>query len=142
MNLFSSKKSEHAVNLAGIDSVFIENALCWFTMELLEGENLGLIVQKSAINDLECIKVARSVLAALKVMHAEGVIHRDIKPTNIMVCNSNLDQGSTYKLIDFGTALGIDDIKAKKTMMTMTTKAQMGLGTPAYMSPDIMYILS
>mmetsp|Transcript_75728 Transcript_75728/g.202691 ORF Transcript_75728/g.202691 Transcript_75728/m.202691 type:complete len:719 (-) Transcript_75728:344-2500(-) len=143
---------------------------------------------------MEAIKVARSVLAALKVMHAEGLVHRDIKPANIMRCSPmptstgflrstgaasarngdntapipslfsiprnkrrptesdeaqhhqpgkdnkkgmDMDIAYTYKLVDFGTALGVDERLAREAMMTMGAARAVGAGTPPYMSPEM-----
>ena len=162
--LFTSKKCEHAVQLAGVGSVKVETDICWFIMELLVGKNMDVVIHSgdsdlvdivkpspanttgggSPIEDVECIKVARSVLAALKVIHADGVIHRDVKPANIIRCTSGTASSSLdgrnsymYKLIDFGTALGIDDTVAAENMMTMNTNRAMGAGTQPYMSPEM-----
>jgi serine/threonine protein kinase len=80
----------------------------------------------------------------MQVMHAEGMVHRDIKPANIMRCRSNLAKGDdtayTYKLIDFGTALGVDERVARTAMMTIGTNRGIGAGTPPYMSPEMFKV--
>jgi serine/threonine protein kinase len=144
LDLFTLKKCEHAVSLVGIGAVKIKTDLAWFIMELLNGDNMEeYIHQQSFSKDTDCIKMSRNVLAALKVMHAEGLVHRDIKPANIMRCRIENagevpDEVSfTFKLVDFGTALGIDDKVAKECMMTLVSSRQMGAGTPPYMSPEM-----
>ncbi len=70
LQLFSASKCEHAVHLGGIDAIGIKPDLAWYIMELLSGDNMETVVRDPArgpISDLECIKVARNVLAALKV---------------------------------------------------------------------------
>jgi serine/threonine protein kinase len=78
------------------------------------------------------------------MMHAEGMVHRDIKPANIMRCrNSGAkadDAAYTYKLIDFGTALGVDERVARAAMMTIGTNRGVGAGTPPYMSPEMFKV--
>ena len=68
--LFTDSKCEHAVNLVGIEAVSIQQELAWFVMEHLHGDNMETVIYDSEngpISDLECIKAARNVLAALKV---------------------------------------------------------------------------
>ena len=144
LELFTARKCEHAVQLAsGIEAVEIRPDSSWFIMELLEGSSLDFELKDNPIDDVECIKVSRNTLAALKVMHSEGVVHRDIKPANIMRCKLVKQemgwdgQSYTYKLIDFGTVLGVDESLAKKEMMTITNSRGMGEGTPPYMSPEM-----
>ncbi len=144
LRLFTKTKCEHAVHLAGSDGAHVSPKICWFKMELLEGEGLDAAVREhntSPVGAPECIKVARSVLAALKVMHSEGIVHRDIKPSNIMRCPSrNGASGElqvwSYKLLDFGTALGVDERVAQAEMMTLDRSMLAGVGTAAYMSPE------
>ena len=145
LNLFTSRKCEHAVQCVSAEPTIVQLTKCWFIMEYLEGSDLKKVVERELLEDLDCFKVARSVLAALKVMHSEGVIHRDVKPANIFACRqmdnenckSSASSESTYKLIDFGTALGVDDQIADTMMMTLSSNSLIGLGTPAYMSPEM-----
>jgi serine/threonine protein kinase len=85
------------------------------------------------------------------VMHAEGLVHRDIKPANVMRCQVKRDAQSasrkgedgshTYKLIDFGTALGVDERVARSSMMTIGNNRGIGAGTPPYMSPEMFKVI-
>ena len=143
LDMFTAKKCEHAVCLVGMGAVKIKQDLAWFVMELLLGENLECIIMESVVSDVDCIKMTRNALAALKELHSEGLVHRDIKPANIMRCRLQ-KQGEvwdgisyTFKLVDFGTALGIDEKIAKEAMMTVASNRQMGAGTPPYMSPEM-----
>ena len=159
LRLFTAHKCEHAVMLAGLWAVEIRKDICWFIMDLLEGDNMEDAVhgntryekqtcsvdelQEHPVTDVECIKAARGVLAALKIMHAEGVVHRDVKPANIVRCRVKKAMGTgegssyTYKLIDFGSALGIDETVAKEAMMTLAANRGAAAGTPPYMSPEM-----
>ncbi len=80
------------------------------------------------------------IAGVAQVMHAEGLVHRDIKPANIMRCHDERAGGETYKLIDFGTALGVDERVARLTMMTIGTNRGIGAGTPPYMSPEMFKV--
>ena len=167
LDLFTSMRCEHAVNFVGIGASKIKPNICWFVLEYLHGDNVESVIKSKQpgcgpLDASECIKLARSVLAALKVMHSHGMVHRDIKPSNMIRCDPKVPdsrqtarQSTTrhtttrqsvaslygdsyvYKLIDFGTALGIDETVAEEAMMTMNTGRQMGAGTPPYMSPEM-----
>jgi serine/threonine protein kinase len=150
LDLMTQHNCEHGVHLAGHGSVIMRQDICWFITELLEGQNLEAVFKDPAqgpFKDKECIKVARNVLAALKLMHSEGLIHRDIKPSNLMCTrrrragihqpeDTNLNILHHYTLIDFGTAIGVDEQVAKEAMMTLS-KEPVGAGTPPYMSPEM-----
>jgi serine/threonine protein kinase len=158
--LFMSQNCEHAVRLAG--STYLPQHrsaqdVFWIVLEFLAGDDLhnfiysdnasvdAITPENNPLDDRECIKVARCVLAALKVMHSAGLVHRDIKPENIMRCHLPLqsaavqDEGLliSYKLIDFGSAIGVDEKVAKQTMMTLTGNRALAVGTPPYMSPEM-----
>jgi serine/threonine protein kinase len=75
-----------------------------------------------------------------QIMHAEGLVHRDVKPANIMRCRGGHAGEETYKLIDFGTALGVDERVAKTAMMTVGGNRGIGAGTPPYMSPEMFKV--
>ena len=143
LNMFTTINCPQSVHLAGIGEAHLKADLCIFVMELLNGENLESSIKSCAFDDVECIKAARDVLAALKILHSEGIIHRDVKPANIMRCNAvktKDDLGGlayNYKLIDFGSALGIDERIARSSMMTLVSNRQRGAGTPPYMSPEM-----
>ena len=154
--LFMSKKCEYAVHLAvGTGAVEIRADMCWLILEFLDGEDMHHAVHAGApsrresgqicdyteggqpVDDRECIKATRGVLAALKVMHAEGLVHRDVKPANIVRCQPQDGQSAAYKLIDFGSAIGVDEAVAKEVMMTLVGNRAVAVGTPPYMSPEM-----
>ena len=163
LRLFASRKCEYAVNLAVGSRVAEFNPFMgWFVLEFLEGEDLDSLVHPQHTNEytleqaqsqsdrnhkpidhIECIKVARCVLAALKVIHSEGVIHRDIKPANIVRCLQDSypekceGWAAFYKLIDFGSAVGIDEAVATDIMLTLAGNRATPVGTPPYMSPEM-----
>jgi serine/threonine-protein kinase len=100
-----------------------ENALDYMAMELLNGSELTERMNKSSISIHEAVSIAEQVAEGLGFAHDSGVIHRDIKPGNIML----LPRGR-IKIMDFGIArLKVSDIK---------TQLGTRLGTPKYMSPE------
>ena len=108
-------------------------------MELVEGETLSARLARGALPVDETLDVARQVAAALEAAHEKGVVHRDLKPGNVM-----LRPDGTVKVLDFGLAksgaaagAGSDvDLSHSPTMTQAGTEAGVILGTAAYMSPE------
>jgi tetratricopeptide (TPR) repeat protein len=96
----------------------------FFTMELIAGEDLkDMIVRQVRIPFAQTVGLARQILSALQEAHEQGVVHRDLKPQNIMV-----DHAGVPHLMDFGIARA-----AGGESMTATGAI---IGTPDYMSPE------
>jgi len=102
----------------------------YIVMEYLEGEDLKHAVRRTG--PLPVAEVARIVTQSAKALgraHSLGIVHRDIKPDNIFLCN--IDGEIFIKLLDFGVA----KIDQGSTMNGATTTGSM-MGTPLYMSPE------
>ena len=115
-------------NIVPIYSVDERDGLVYFVMAFIDGDNLGTRLQKHGAMEPEAARrLLRDVADALAYAHSRGVIHRDIKPDNIM-----LDVGSGRPMVtDFGIARAISD--GADARLTATGIA---IGTPAYMSPE------
>jgi serine/threonine protein kinase len=101
----------------------MEDGRQYLAMEWLEGESLGQrLTARGALAVDETVRLAADVADALGAAHAQGITHRDIKPTNIFL----VSDGRT-KLLDFGVA--------RLREVSLTKSGQL-LGTPAYMSPE------
>ena len=99
-----------------------DNGVFYIAMELLSGETLQQQMRaKGAMTIGEMIRIMEQVSAALDYAHARHVVHRDVKPANIMI------SGGHVKVMDFGLA------KITSTMATATNRV---VGTPSYMSPE------
>jgi tetratricopeptide (TPR) repeat protein len=98
----------------------------FLTMELVEGEDLRAKIQRDGRLDPEqAVHIARQLNKALTYAHQRGVIHRDIKPGNVLI-----DRQGTPKLVDFGLARVIDPDGPA------LTRTGAMLGTPDYASPE------
>jgi len=96
----------------------------FLTMEFVEGQSLtNLVREKGKLAPKEAAGILVQVCRALEAAHAEGVIHRDLKPQNIM-----LDAHDRVVVMDFGIARSIQ--------LGSMTQTGVVLGTPAYMSPE------
>lgn len=98
-------------------------------MELLHGETLRQRLRRGALPIAEVVRVGIEVANALEAAHAKGIIHRDIKPGNIMLTN----QGAV-KLLDFGLAKSVDPAGEDRTEAE-EEEATLG-GTTQFMSPE------
>ena len=102
----------------------------YYVMEFLEGVTLTELVQHSGrVPPGRVIHILRQIAAALREAHALGMVHRDVKPDNVMLCRRGEDD--FVKLLDFGLVKDIE--KAATRDVTKQIKI---LGTPRYMSPE------
>lgn len=99
---------------------------CYLAMEWLEGEDLAQLLSRGPLSIDATLCIARRVAEALSVAHRRGVVHRDLKPTNLFVVGGKLDQ---IKILDFGIA-------RRALTMAAVTRSGMLVGTPAYMAPE------
>ena len=103
--------------------------LPWFTMPYVEGESLRTRLARGPLAIGEAVSILRDVARALAFAHARGVVHRDIKPDNVL-----LSEGSAT-VTDFGIAKAISAARTGGGAETLTM-AGTSIGTPAYMAPE------
>src|SRR5687768_4583923 len=105
--------------------------------EYVEGETLGTRIRRGRIPLVEAVNIAIEVASALAASHKAGIVHRDVKPDNIM-----LRPDGSVKVLDFGLAketeqiLSIASHKDAKTLDLVSTSPGLIMGTPQYMSPE------
>jgi serine/threonine-protein kinase len=105
----------------------------YIAMEFLDGEGLDRLIESKRLSIKSTVQIMSRVAEALQHIHAQGIIHRDIKPGNIMVLKNALrEDGSVdprgVRLMDFGIAAG--------KVLTRLTITGARIGTPVYMSPE------
>jgi serine/threonine-protein kinase len=100
-----------------------EADIAYMAMELLQGQDLRTRIRQGAIPPMEAVEIALQVADGLGFAHEYGVVHRDVKPGNIML----LERGAV-KIMDFGIA--------RMRFSEHKTSTGMVLGTPRYMSPE------
>src|SRR5258708_3937186 len=109
-----------------------EDGRPFLAMEYVEGRTLDAVMQQRRLKISEIISVGIQVADALDAAHARRIVHRDIKPGNIM-----LDQRGRVKVLDFGLAKRFtDDDTTATTASTALTQPGYLIGTPHYMSPE------
>ena len=105
------------------------DGLPWFTMPYVEGESLRHRLSRGALGIGEATGILRDVARALEFAHGHGVVHRDIKPDNVLLA------GSSATVTDFGIAKAITAARTGPEGATLTM-AGTSIGSPAYMSPE------
>jgi serine/threonine-protein kinase len=99
----------------------------WFTMPFVRGESLRERLRREGILPIdEALRITRQAVQALSHAHREGVVHRDVKPENLLLT----EDGST-QVADFGIARALESQHDQRL-----TEVGMALGTPAYMAPE------
>jgi tRNA A-37 threonylcarbamoyl transferase component Bud32 len=112
------------VHHAGCISIFDfgeERGLTFMAMEYFKGRTLKDLVKKKALNPYLALRITRDVASALGAVHEAGIVHRDVKPTNVMI-----DRNGRVRLTDFGVASNVGDQKSAGIMV----------GTMRYMAPE------
>ena len=110
-------------NIINIFDIGADEGKAYIAMEFIEGPNLNkYLSRKGKLDHREAVNIIGQSCAALDAIHQAGVVHRDIKPDNILIA-----KGGLIKLMDFGLAKSED--------MRMT-KSNVVMGTPCYMSPE------
>ena len=118
-------------NLVAILDSGVQAGVPYLVMEFLEGRPLSELLERGALSHARAVRIARQVLAGVQAAHESGVVHRDLKPDNILLVGAG--DGEQVKILDFGLAKMVHGSASAATQLTNTGLA---LGTPAYMSPE------
>jgi len=100
--------------------------LLWYVMPYIEGESLRAKLARGELPVPEAVRLLREITDALAYAHEQGVVHRDIKPDNVMVSRGHA------LVTDFGVAKAVSESGSGSSL----TSLGVALGTPAYMAPE------
>ena len=103
----------------------------FIAMQFIEGETLAARLQRGPLSTKEAISIASQAAHALAEAHRQGIVHRDIKPQNIMITT-----GGVAKVLDFGLAQGTGPANDQETTAARLTEVGAVAGTIKYMSPE------
>jgi tRNA A-37 threonylcarbamoyl transferase component Bud32 len=110
-------------NIVTVHDVDRESDFWFITMEYLEGASLAATLrQHKRVAPRSVVWLGEQIVAGLGYAHAQGIVHRDVKPANLLVTKDH-----TLKLMDFGVAKILEEARRKRTLIG---------GTPAYMAPE------
>jgi len=119
-------------NIVSVVDYGIAEGLPYLAMELVEGVSLRAIMDQGPLAPERALEITRQILRGLQYAHGHGVMHRDLKPTNIFV--TPLPEGTEQvKILDFGFAKFFAGARADEPQLTAVG---MAFGTPAYVAPE------
>ncbi|WP_194914309.1 protein kinase domain-containing protein [Catenulispora rubra] len=111
-------------NIVTVHDVHIENGAPWIVMQLVKGESLAeRVAHRGPLTENDAVALARDLLRALAAAHAAGIVHRDVKPGNVLLASDG-----TALLADFGIAVRFDDQRVTRTGTF--------IGSPGYVAPE------
>lgn len=118
-------------NIATIHAFEEADGRTFIAMEHVEGDPLSHLIAREPIAEADVCRIGRSIADALAEAHEKGIVHRDIKPDNVIV------SGSRVKVLDFGIAKQVEprNVDANDPT-TVLTQQGMIIGTVFYMSPE------
>jgi len=120
-------------NIVTVHGLINEHGTDFLIMEYLAGKTLDQVIPKKGLALKQALAYAQEIADALSAAHAAGIIHRDVKPSNIIVT----EQGRV-KVLDFGLAKQIptSTTQGETSTLNPAAGASQVFGTPAYMSPE------
>ena len=117
-------------NIVSVYDIGTEGGVSFIVSELVDGETLARVIQRGSLPLRKLIEVTTQICDGLAAAHAAGVIHRDLKPGNIM-----LTRDGRVKILDFGLARQ-DHAHGVDSTTIEASHPGMIMGTPGYMSPE------
>jgi serine/threonine-protein kinase len=119
----------HPAVVRVLDDDVDDDGTPYIVMDLVEGQTLAEKVEERLFLDHELLEVGEQICEALSAAHAAGVVHRDLKPDNLIV-----EPNGRVRVLDFGIAriLDPDDVEARP----LATKTGIAFGTPGFIAPE------
>ncbi len=111
-------------NIVQVYDIEEEENLLYLVMEFVDGESLDGLITKSVLTESRCLKIVAEIADALHFAHEKGIVHRDVKPANVLMTSDG-----RVKVADFGLAYLIDREGG-------VTRTGFLVGSPNYMSPE------
>jgi tetratricopeptide (TPR) repeat protein len=131
----SASRLQHPNIISVTDFGRIDDGRLFLAMEFLAGESLSSVIKAGPVPRERALKIVRQILRGLEHAHAAGVVHRDLKPDNIMLVERD-GQADVVKILDFGIAKVTEPMSGHGPGGNVLTQAGVIFGTPEYLSPE------
>jgi hypothetical protein len=126
----------HRNIVALLDTGTLDDGTPFIITELAGGTSLRAVMDAGPIEPPRALAIVRQMLEALDHAHAHGIIHRDVKPDNVIVTVG--DAGDTVKVLDFGVAKLVDDTRKLLGEAKLTQVGFELFGSPHYVAPEVV----
>lgn len=127
----ASGRADHRNLVTATDFGKLEDGALYLVLEYVAGESLGTLLERGPLPEGQALRIARQIAEALGALHAAGVVHRDVKPDNVMLVNR--DGEELVKLLDFGMA----KVQMERaSLVPEITQVGFVFGTPRFMAPE------
>ncbi|MBI1945640.1 MAG: serine/threonine protein kinase [Deltaproteobacteria bacterium] len=113
-------------NVVQVFASGIDEDIAWMALEYVEGEPLSALIGAGGVDEETAVALAAQAARGLAAVHAVGVVHRDVKPDNLL-----LDDQAVLRIADFGIALFLDAGRGG-----FVTQKGVAVGTPHFMAPE------
>ncbi len=113
-------------NVVQVFASGVDDGLAWMALEYVEGEPLSALIGAGGVDEETAVSLAAQAARGLAAVHAVGVVHRDVKPDNLL-----LDEAAVVRVADFGIAYFLDAGRGG-----FVTQKGVAVGTPHFMAPE------
>jgi len=132
-----ARRLEHPNIVRLYDYGETDGGLLWMAMELVRGTELNVVLgEEGRFEPERARKIMLQVLSALAEAHRQTIVHRDMKPANIMLCEQGADR-DVVKLLDFGIGKAFGEGE-NSAVQDLTVGESAIFGTPRYMAPELL----
>lgn len=121
-----------------VDAGCLSNGTPFVVTELVNGASLRAIMDAGPVEPARALAIVHQILEALDHAHGHGVIHRDVKPDNVMIQTDELTGEEVVKVLDFGVAKLVDDTRKLLCEVNLTQVGFELFGSPLYVAPEVV----
>lgn len=111
-----------------------EEGLLYMALEHVQGTPLDVLIKSERLEPARAVELVRQICCALDVAHAQDVVHRDLKPGNVIIERNDEEGTESVRVLDFGLAKVLRGDASQS--LTALTQQNMVFGTPEYMAPE------